>query len=175
MTLEEAKQFYYQYRGSSFHMGREEPARYNMFRMLHIGEETLKEWDEELLDALFATLWTVPNRIWVPHENILKIIQLNHCDTPVYLSRLLDEMKKMEHLDHHNLTLILENMAGRTEPMKDGGVYTICKYSGLAERMNTITERLIATCTARCDVDERFETAVRSYRKAYEKWGGSGR
>ena len=41
MTLEEAKEFYFQYYGFSFHMDREEPARYNSFinRLILLGLE----------------------------------------------------------------------------------------------------------------------------------------
>ena len=48
MTKEEAKEFYQSYLGYSFHMGREEPAKYESFRRLGIGEDVLREWDEEL-------------------------------------------------------------------------------------------------------------------------------
>jgi len=50
MTGEEAKEFYQSYLGSSFHMGREEPERYDSFMRLGIGEDVLREWDEELLE-----------------------------------------------------------------------------------------------------------------------------
>ena len=135
MKLEDAKRFYFQYDGSSFHMDREEPAKFNSFKMLNLGEETLKAWDE------------------------------------AYLNRLLDEMEKMERLDTFNMTLVIENMAGRTESMNDGGVYTVCRLSGLAMRMNDIVERLIGACYARHDTDDRFEKAVRRYRSAYVRWG----
>ncbi len=170
MTLEAAKEFYFQYYGFSFHMDREEPVKYGSFRMLRLGDDVLGKWDEELLDGLFADLWSDPARIWVSHERIFRIIGRHKCDTRKYLQRILDEMEKMEALDLYNMTLIIENMAGRTEPMKDGGVYTLCRYSHLAGRMNDIMERLIAACTANHETDDRFEKAVSRYRSAYRKW-----
>ena len=56
MTPEEAKRFYFEYNGFSFHMGREEPSRYNAFRALDIDPDTLKRWDEELLGNCFGKL-----------------------------------------------------------------------------------------------------------------------
>ncbi len=172
MTLEEAKEFYFQYNGYSFHMDREEPAKYSRFRMLHIGEDTLREWDEELLEGLFERFRSDPARAWVYHGDILKIIGRGRCDTDRYMNRLLDAMEQMKHPDLSTVTLIVETMAGRTESMKDGGVYILCGQPGLAERMNRITERLIAVCAAEHGTEERFEEAVRRYRRAYEKWKG---
>ncbi|MBR2989924.1 MAG: hypothetical protein IKF51_00510 [Solobacterium sp.] len=170
MTLEEAKEFYFQYNGFSFHMGREEPAKYSSFQKLHPGDDTLREWDEELLEGLFRDLRTETKRFWSVHDTILQIIRRNHCDAEHWLCRLLEETEKLDHLDEHNTTLIIENMAGRNTAMNDGGVYTICRYSGLAERMNEIMERLISNCAAEYDTDERFREAVKRYRQAYMKW-----
>lgn len=175
MNLEEAKEFYFQYSGFSFHMGREEPVKYNSFMKLDLSKSVLREWDEELLDNCFARLWSDPGRVWVFHEKILEIVRRYNCDANQYLSMLLNEMEKMENLDAFNITLIIENMAGRTETTKDGGVYLFCKASGLSVRMNDITERLINSCSAKYGVDDRFEEAVRHYRSAYDTWGTSKR
>jgi len=170
MTLEEAKEFYFQYNGFSFHMDREEPVKYNRFKMLDPGKDTLRKWDEELLENLFRDLWTNPDRIWVSHGTILGVIRRNMIDAEKYLNRLLDEMEKMESLRLFVLTLIIENMAGRNEPMNDGGVFIICKYSNLAARMNAIMEHLIGARSSDPDVDERFKEAVCRFRKAYSRW-----
>ena len=172
MTLEEAKEFYFQYDGFSFHMDREDPVRYGRFRMLNPGKDILREWDGELLDDCFKRLRTEPGRVWIMHGKILKIIRRNNCDAKHYLNRLLDEMEKMEDLDSFNRCLIIENMAGRKESLNDGGVYIFCRYSNLAERMNDITERLISAGTA-LPADERFEKAARRYRSAYRRWSSS--
>ena len=173
MTPEDAKRFYFQYDGSSFHMDREEPAKDNCFKMLNLGKDTLKAWDEELLDGIFDSLWSKPDRVWVAHGRIVQVIRRNNCDAEGYLSRLLDEMEKMERLDPFNMTLIIENMAGRTESMNDGGVHVFSKHPILEKRMNDIVERLVEACCARHDVDDRFEKAVRRYRSAYATWGPS--
>lgn len=171
MTLQEAKEFYFQYDGFSFHMGREEPAKYNSFMMLGVGKGTLREWDEELLEGLFESLWSDQQRVWVLHGKILKIIARGNCDAEKQLQRLLDEMEKMAGLDLLTATLIIENMAGRNESMNDGGVYVFRRYFALSGRMNEVTGRIIESCSANHDVDERFEEAVRRYRNAYSKWG----
>ena len=173
MTLEEAREFYFQYCGFSFHMDREEPVKYWYFTRLNLGKDVLRQWDEELLDNHFRRLCSDWDHVWTDHGRILDIIRRNNCDVEKYLNRLLDVMAHMERLDLFNITLILENMAGRTEPMRDGGVYVVCKYSDLAPKMNDITEHLITACQKTRTVDERFEKAVNRYRSAYHKWARS--
>ncbi len=170
MTLEEAKEFYFAYDGFSFHMGREEPDKYNSFRMLDLPKELLSAWDEELLDQHFAHFATRPDRIWSDHMTILQIIRRQHCDTNKQLSRLLDEMEKWMDLDLFQTTLIVENMAGRNEPMNDGGVYVYCHYSHLTKRMNVAVNRLMELCLSRYEADERFKKTISRYKTAYDKW-----
>ncbi len=170
MTLEEAKEFYFQYYGFSFHMGREEPARYDGFHSLGLGKETLSAWDEELLDGLFDELRTRRDRVWIPHGNILKVIGRKYCDVGKNLGRLLGEMEHMTDLDLFQTTLVIENMAGRTEHMKDGGVYIVCSCSGPAVRMNDVMEMLISLYGADHPADDRFSQAVSRYRSAYGTW-----
>ncbi|MBR0085279.1 MAG: hypothetical protein IJL97_01895, partial [Lachnospiraceae bacterium] len=84
MTLEEAKKFYFDYNGYSFHMDREEPLKYNAFCRLRIGKDVLKEWDEELLEEKFERMQTCPERAWTAHGDILKIMRRGNCDISRY-------------------------------------------------------------------------------------------
>ena len=170
MTPEEAKKFYFQYNGFSFHMGREEPEKYRSFQRLHLGEDIFRQWDEELLEGLFRNLRTETTRFWAVHDDILQVIRRRHCDTEYWLETLLDAMSKLEHPDERNAVLIIENMAGRNAEMNDGGVYTFCRYSDLAERMNEVMEHLIDRCTAEYDAGDRFKKAVQRYRHSYIRW-----
>ena len=170
MTLAEAKEFYFKYNGFSFHMDREEPAKSGSFRMLNLGKDTLRKWDEELLDHYFDRLWSEPEHTWGFHKTILDIVRRKNCDVDKCLGKLLREMEKMEDLDLFNMTLVIENMAGNTEPQKDGGVYVFGRYSDLAGRMNDVMEHLIAVYPQSHEVNDRFTRAVYMYRKAYGKW-----
>ena len=172
MTLEQAKAFYFQYKGYSFHMDREEPVKYRTFRDLGLGKDLLGKWDEELLEMCFARLEEMDAHAWIAHGDIIKIAGRGYCDAHRALSRLLSQMEKMEDLDFHTITLILENMAGRTVPMKDGGVCRIAKYKDLTGKMNEVTERLIAAGEKNGAGDDRFARAVQNYRKSYRMWTG---
>ena len=170
MTLKEAKEFYFQYDGSSFHMDREEPEMYGSFKTLCVGNDMLHGWDTEILDSLLEKLRTDSEHAWRYHERMIRVIRHGYCDAEKYLGLLLDEMESMKNLDMFNITLILENMAGRNEPMNDGGVHTVFKYSLLASRMNEVTEHLIAACSSANAADDRFDRAVNRYRTSYRKW-----
>ena len=93
MTLEEAKEFYFKYNGFSFHMDREEPAKSGSFRMLNLDKDTLRKWDEELLDHYFGRLWAEPEHTWVCHKTILEIVRRKNCDVNKCLGKLLREME----------------------------------------------------------------------------------
>ena len=170
MTLDEAKEFYFRYNGYAFHMDREEPRTYAAFKQLEISSDTLREWDEELLEGLFETLESGNENVWAAHGNILKIIARNRCDTAGFLLRLLDAMEGMDSLDPSVLTLIIENMAGRNASMNDGGVYLICRYTPYALRMDATMHRLIDACSASCKEDDRAKRAAQSYIRAYDRW-----
>ena len=83
--------------------------------------------------------------------------------------RLLDEMAAMDSLDLLNATLIIENMAGRTADMKDGGAAVFFRLGGPVSRMNEIMEHMIETRKENNETDQRFAGAVRRYRQAYRK------
>ena len=142
MTLEEAKRFYFDYLGLSFHMDREDPVKYNSFRMLGIEKETLRQWDEELLEKLFEELKSVPERSWAAHGNIIKVIGRGNCDVRANLCRLLDETEHMDSLEPDALARVIENMEGRTESGKDGGIYLFRSYPELAARLEGIMKSL---------------------------------
>ena len=171
MTLEEAKEFYFAYYGQAFHMDREEPVKYRYFRQMDLGNDVQKKWDEELLDGLFLKLKTEPGRFWINHGNILRIIRRKRCDAHRQLEKLLDVMKT-DLSDLFNMTLVIENMAGRNDSMNDGGVYLFCTQSDLGQKMNDVMKQMISTAPAEYEKDTRFRKAVRDYRRSYEKWAG---
>ncbi len=145
-------------------MGREEPAKYESFRMLDLGEDTFREWDEELLEQQFRKLWSGPGHVWTYHGNIIGIIRRGHCDAGRYLDRLLDEMQRMEDLEPFEMTLIIENMAGRTESGKDGGAYLLRSHPGLQKKAEDVMQRLISARSADPGMDERAQRAISRYK-----------
>ena len=178
MRLEEAKEFYFRYDGQGFHMSREEPQKYEEFRSLPIGEDTLSQWDEEMLKERFAALWTNPDRVWIKFERIITILRRKRCDSELWGKRLLEEMKRMVSLDKRNKILIIEDMAGTDTELR-GGVCFFCTNTDLEMEMNDVMEKLMDfTCSEADntdgwgwkDVSGRYNRAVKLYREACHKW-----
>ena len=117
--------------------------RYRLI-MLGIKKETLRQWDEELLEDLFGQLRTGHERAWATHGNIIKVISRGNCNVRANLGRLLDVMEHMDSLEPGDLALVIENMDGRTASKKDGGAYLFRSCPELADRMESIMERLRA-------------------------------
>ncbi len=180
MTLSEAKGYYFKYNGHGFHMMREEPQTYSVYKTLQIMPETLKEWDEELLRKNFREMREQPEHAWVYQGEILEIMSRGRCDAEDWTSKLLHAMERMTVLDKHCKILIIENMAGRTEPQKDGGVYFICRNTRLETRMQEVMGKLMDfSCDENDntekrgwgDVRGRYLRAVSSYERAVTKFG----
>lgn len=169
MTWEEAKEFYFRYEGHAFHMDREDSAGYEAFRRLAPGRDLLKRWDEELLEGL---LRAGGRPFWSRHERALQILRRGLCDPALWGGRLADVLEQ-EEPDPHEAALLLENMAGRSESMTDGGVYILRECPAVLTRTDRALSRL--TEGAAGEPDERLERAIRRYRAAYKKWGPSPR
>ena len=178
MRLEEAKEFFLKYAGEGFHMSREEPAKYEEFKSLHIGEDTLNQWNDEMLREKFATLWTKPDRVWIKFERILGILRRKSCDSELWGERLLEEMKRMVSLDKRNKILIIESMAGTDIELR-GGVCFFCTKTDLGMKMNDVMDKMMDfMCSEADNMDEigwkdvpgRYNRAVSLYREAYQKW-----
>jgi len=181
MTLDEAKAFYMRYKGYGFHMGREDPSIYESYRSLHIDKTRLRDWDEELLDELFRELCTEPEHAWITHGHIIDIIKRGNCDVDSWSGRLLDEMSSMGGLDARNKILIIENMAGRSTLLDDGGVYLFCEKSSLGKKMKTVMsgfmdfrlsaeESLPSGQPGWDNIVLRFDNARADYYRACGKW-----
>ncbi len=51
------KASYIKYQGSTFYMAREDRRAYEQYKSLNPGQDLLGNWDEEILEDLFAKLW----------------------------------------------------------------------------------------------------------------------
>ena len=178
MNLEEAKKFYLKYGGREFHMSREEPDRYREYRTFPVSQEMKREWNEELIRNAIRDMWVYPERVWIYHGNVLDYLHRPDCNTEVWAARLLDEMEKMPQLDKKNKVLIIENMAGRSANMQEGGVWFYCACTGLGSRMNEIMEQIMDfSCEDEPprglgweNMQKRLDKACARYRKLYAEF-----
>ena len=166
---EKNREFYKQYDGHSFHMAREEPAKYNSW-IVPLPEEIRRKWDQEIIDDLFASLWDDDSRVWSRHYRLIELIKRNKNENNI--ERFLDEMEKMPTLDKRSKIIIIENMAGRDEG-HNGGYKLICQFPQYIDRLNsimksitdfTIEERDKSDDMGWQNISDRYEKAVMSLR-----------
>ena len=178
MKLEETKEFYMKYGGREFHMSREEPDKYREYRAFPVSQEMKREWNEELIANAIRNIRVYPDRAWSFHFSVLEYLRRPGCNTEVWAARLLDEMEKMLQLDKKNKVLIIENMAGLSANMQEGGVWFYCTCTGLGRRMNEIMERIMDfSCEDETpqgmgweNMQKRLDKTCARYRKLYTEF-----
>lgn len=175
MTLAEAERFYKAYDGNSFHMDREEPGMYGMFKSMSLSPEITRKWDEDLIEGVFGSLWEQPRIAWSLHRRLIDLIRRNKEER--YFVRLLDEMEKMDSLDKESKVLIIENMAGRDLALK-GGCMLLSTFPAYAERVDRIMDKIMDFTYSENSLlnkmgvsqFDRLEKAKAAYRRAFRKW-----
>ncbi len=166
---EKIREFYKQYDGSSFHMAREEPAKYNSW-IAPLPDEIRRKWDQEIIDDLFTSLWDDDSRVWSRHYRLIELIKRNKNESKI--ERFLDEMEKMPTLDKRSKIIIIENMAGRDEG-HNGGYRLVCQFPHYVDRLNIIMEKIMDFTLEESDKSDdlgwqditgRYQRAVMSLR-----------
>lgn len=179
MTIAEAEKYFKQYNGHGFHMCREEPSKYDEYKLLNISSEVEESWRQDLVDKIFEEFYACPERVWSKHSSMISLLLATKTKHKENGLRLLSFMEQMNELDKKQKILVIENMAGRTKPQKDGGCYLICSRTTLGKEMNDIMEKLM---DFECGIDdnteehgwnnmkERHLCAISSYRMAFYRF-----
>ena len=164
-------QSYFDCQGEILHMARENSEVYELYKRL--------DPDKELLESLFAKLWEDPAFVWGRHSQIVIVLNRGRVDTNYWVSRLLDEMEKMDELDKRSKIIIIETMSGRNRREDEGGVHLIGTHTDLGSRMITVMDRLTDFYCDESDnlnkigwdnIVNRYLVAVNSYEKACRKY-----
>ena len=180
MTILEAEEYFKQYGGHGFHMCREEPRKYDQYKMLNISPQMEEKWRQDILNRKFGQFFERPEEVWVQHGSIIDVLTATETKIEENCLKLLFCMEQMMKLDKKQKILIIENMAGRTVPQKDGGCYLICSRTTLAKRMNEIMTKIMDfECNLEDNIDshgwnnirERHIKAVARYKMVYYRFG----
>lgn len=175
MNTAEAETFFKKYNGQSFHMWREALPVYEEFQSLNLSPDITEKWRQELLDDYFSRLFADYEDVWWIHSLIIDILKSTTTNLTENCNKLLDAMEKMTELNNRHKVIIIENMAGRTEPQEDGGVFLICRRTGLAKKMNKIMKLLICSYMPDdIDTNDRYHIAVKAYKKSYRRFRFKG-
>ena len=136
LTIEDAKALFVRYDGSLILMHREDPKVYDRFREL-VTDEVHQQWLCELTEFHFKEWHKTPEGLWVHHSRLIGLISQLKGDIRSYIDRLLDGMMSMP-ADALQVILMIENMAGRTASMQDGGCYLIASRTHAAGKMQEV-------------------------------------
>jgi len=171
MNLKEAEEFFKNYHGHGYHMWHDDPVKNREFDSMKISPELKEQWRQEIIQNFFEHLFDRPEEIWFRHRNLIDVIKETKTDKQKNCSKLLDSMEQFYSLDKKTKIIIIENMAGRTNPQEDGGCYLICVNTGLKERMHNIVHELMNfECAPDDSLYKRFLEAKNSYMTAYNKF-----
>ncbi len=145
MTIEEAEKYYKEFRGDSYVMWHETGAETTgEFMDMHISDEVLAKWDEDMLEDEFKNLLDFDDRTWYSHAYILSILELGHIqDIKGYVKRLLDAMEEMPgRINLHNRLNIIDNMRDSIT-FHRSPVRMICEKTPYGLRMDKIMRRIM--------------------------------
>ncbi len=177
--LETGKALYKEYMGKGMHVSREESRdKYEFYLTVKEDKELVKELDKEIIEDLFEDLWKPDGFVWGRVGKIIGVLFLGNSDYEYWGARLLDEIEKMDTLNHKQRILIIERMVGDDREHEKGGIALICKYTTLESRMVEVMDKLMDFF---CDEDEdyglgwhdvigRHHRAIANYRRTYNKF-----
>ena len=179
-NFDRLKASYIGFKGSAFHMAREDEEAYKLYKALSPDDALLSEWDREIVEDLFSKLWEDPDHVWTRHSQIVEFLDRRHVDLDHYVSRLLDEMDKMDELDKKSKIIIIETMSGHNSKPENGGVHLICSFTQHEARMVEVMNKLKKFYCDEFDdlkqrgwddMNGRFLRAVADYVSAYRRYG----
>ena len=180
MDIFEAKRFFKYYDGHDFHMGREEPEKYDAFRKLGISDEQKEQWRQEIIKKKLGMLGKPEDlsdkvsttlSAWAVHSELIDVINKSSTLKKENIEKTAEVMKGFTELDLKQKVLIVENTAGRY--FDDGILRAACQY-GVIPQIKEATDMIIASCSADKHRDgelwERFNDAVKDYSAKLHKY-----
>ena len=141
MTTEEAKNFFKQYGGFHFHMGREEPDRYRQYRMLEITDETEDEWRSNLVDASLDSM-EVPGRQWLWFFNLNRQLRAFHRKRPEYCRVMLERARQLTGAEPMQRLALLKVLAGDDRNCAAGAIRTLYDCGTDREELRQLVEEM---------------------------------
>lgn len=150
MTLEEARSFFFAYRGNLFFMQQEEPEKMQPFmRAIWWRRPVLHAWRKEILDSLYDDLVVEKKNeeAFIYIDDYFSLLRSMEWGTRKHIKKLLVMLDyAAAELDPQQKILIMESLAGRTAIRQGGGVYFIKRHTVLhckiRAQMKKVVEKL---------------------------------
>lgn len=139
MTIEEAKNYFKQYGGFHFHMGREEPSRYRDYCRLNITPEQEDLWRDNLIEAAFELLEGDPLPWYVSLCHQIKESTRRRGEFALRLYRETERLMEAPAIVRAGL---LQYMAGSAHDNRNGAI-CVMHSGGISKKdLANLTERM---------------------------------
>ena len=162
MTIEQAEEFFKRYDGSSFHMSREEPQQFAVFRTLDITDEQKDCWRFEMAQEYIDKINSDDPHSWAYFSSLMTVLSPVRTFNDKQESLLLKGIEKQIGCDEQSRMITLETICGRTWDYHDGVIAYFKKQQYDLSKLKEVSDKLIGS-GAETD-NTRFEKAIRLYR-----------
>lgn len=178
----EMKELWFRYGGNSFVIWHEDPEGSQRFHDAHIPDETVEEWQQEMIESEFTALTEGdPTRRWIVARHLLGLIGNTRTRTEELYARLLDLLGEMaDDLDNRQRILILQQFSDSNVPRNNGAIRYIHERAvGLTPKMSDVLRRLADFTVSEADnnpdepgwtdVPKRYKETLDGIREAYAR------
>ncbi len=162
MTLEEAREFFRSFNGSTFHMSREEPQKLSAFQSLGITEEVKDGWRMELAEEYLDEISSDNPKSWSLFSSMASVLMAVKTISSNQENMFIEGIEKQAGSDLLTRTITLETVCGRTYDYHDGVIAFFRKKGMDVNKLSEASEKLFSN-DLQTD-DERLKRAMARYR-----------
>lgn len=175
LTVNEAKEFFFDFLGNIFYMNRENPEKYKLYQKSKFSKELEEEWRYQILESLSNKIMidSLKEDHWIYIGNYIEVYSSINNKIDEYTNMLFELLNyTINNLDVKQRILIIEHMVGRSKNMTDGGIYLVCRKSKLKQKLKSIITELVKveididSDVILCDnLKERYYIAIKKINK----------
>ncbi len=161
MTLEQAREFFRQFNGSSFHMSREEPQLLKQFEEMNISNEQKDQWRLQLAQEYLDSINRDNPQSWSLFSRLTEVLKPVKTFTDRQEDMIIEAIERQTGSDLLTRTISLETICGRTYDYHDGIIAYFRKMGYDMSRLKEASDSLFEE-DGNTD-DSRFAKAIRLY------------
>ena len=162
MTLEQAREFFRMYNGSSFHMYREDPLQLEQFEALNVSDSQKDEWRLEMAEEYLDKITADNPKSWSLFSSLTTVLTSIKTFSDRQEAMFIEAIEKQTECELLARTITLETVCGRTYDYHDGVIAYFRKQGYDLKKLKTTADKLIEQDTD--TDDDRLKRAINVYR-----------
>lgn len=167
MTINEAREFFRQFDGFSFHMAREEPAKYETFQKLSISDSQKDQWRKEIACEYFEKIGPDHKDSWAPFSSMSSVLMSMKRTDSLQEELILKGIEKQLSCDIKTKIITLETICGRSHDYHDGIIAFFKRRGYDSRKLEELSVKLFENELN--SEDDRLARAVNTYRSLTAK------